>query len=406
MTQHHFSKDETDKLFHCWYNGEKVNDLLQKNRIEKLPNTSFVKHFPAIYCGLSCPYCYEDMFAFRSDPSHYKKTQMLYDTSTAHCLNCGHDLKKSNCRCEGCLLQKQEEAEALAKLQAERLQQRELKLQKYYEERQPINFDEMSMTGLIYLYALCYQSTCEDVSLISPLMNSESPFTPSVDWDVECLEPLLKYIFPFCKDDNILFFNDAGNIQWYGTKVFYKIKIENVDKSDFLESLLEYLKKKIRNSSVSDRYELHLLFEKLMISECIIFLKNERISYGLPHEAGEKTIALFKKLIQNWRLDQIYNIIWSRCKDAVALQVQNSLPKYRASNTIIGSIDRYVERAILNKWEIKSSYRDASNVQSILNYVMFNKILQFDGFGVEYNFEDVSTRIDGLISSEIVEDIE
>ncbi len=44
-------------------------------------------------------------------------------------------------------------------------------------------------------------------------------------------------------------------------------------------------------------------------------------------------------------------------------------------------------------WAIGSYYRDSSTRQSALSRVIFNKILELDGHGVEYNLQDVITKI-------------
>jgi hypothetical protein len=406
MKEKSLMKEQVDEMFFRWYKGEKVDSLLKEFHIDRIPNCSFAKHFPPIFCEMSCPYCFEDLYAFRSDSNYYKKSQVLYDISTAHCINCGHDTRKANCSCEGCISKRKENETALAEQEAERLHQRSLHLERLYNNIVPVNFEEMELIELIYLYAMGHQSTCEDITLISPFSTSEAPFTPSEDWDRECIQSLLKYIAPLCDDEKLLKIDENGSASWNGHKVFYKIKIKGIDETDYLESLLNYIKNKLKVSSISENFDFISLFERIMVYECIDYLAYMRGTLGLPHEVGTKTSALFKKLLQNWRIDQVYTIIWSRCKDALTYKVQNGLPKQHASNLIISLIDKYVDKVIQNNWEIKSYYRDSTKKQSAMSYVLFNKILELGGTGVEYNFQDVLTKLREFCNSEQLENVE
>ena len=390
------SEDQIGTIFLRWYKGEKVDSLFKELGIQKTAGKAFSKHFPPISCEIFCPYCSEELYAFRSDSTHYKKSQSAYDITTAHCLNCGHDTKKANCRCEGCELEKLKEKLTQAEKEAERLKQRAIQLERLYDTIVPIDFEKSDLIELIYLYALCYQSTCEDVTLISPPSTAESPLSPIDHWDRDIIQTLLNYIAPFCDDERLLQIDENGSASWSGQQVFYRIKIKAVDETDFLQTLLDHIKNRLQKLSLEDEFRLITLFEKLMISECIAYLDYMRNDFDLPHEVGPKTVALFKTLIQNWRIDQIYSIIWGRCKDALAYKVQNGLPKQHASNLVIGMISKYVDKAAEGRWEVKSYYRDskkAKNKQSAISYVLFNKILGLGGLGIEYNFQDVLAKL-------------
>jgi hypothetical protein len=63
---------------------------------------------------------------------------------------------------------------------------------------------------------------------------------------------------------------------------------------------------------------------------------------------------------------------------------------------VIGKIRTYVDKAIQKNWEIKFYYRSSKNKkhkQSSISYVLFNKLLDLGGYGIEYNFQDVLTRL-------------
>ncbi len=333
-----FNEQQITEIFYRWYNGEKVSSLFEELAIEKVPNCSFAKHFPPIAIETLCRNCGENLFAFRSNPPNFKKTNALYDISTAHCLNCEH-VESQTCRCTGCIEILKERNRLVAERKQERLQKRSIQLDNLYNKIVPIDLANTEIEKLIYLYSLCLQSTCEDVCLISPLSTSEAPFTPSTEWDRECIMSLLNYISPLCEDEKLLQFDENGNATWDGHKVFYRIKTGETSHLDYTEGLLRAIKDRLQQANIEETSRFISFCERLMISECIDYLRFQRESYDLPHDVGTKTTALFKKLIQNWRIDQIYSVIWRQCKEAIAYKVKNGLPKHHATNLIIGSIE-------------------------------------------------------------------
>jgi|GEM_PF-3160139 len=390
-----FDEQQITEIFYSWYNGEKVSSLLEELEVEKIPNCSLAKHFPPIALETPCRNCGENLYAFRSNPPHFKKTNALYDISTAHCLNCEH-VESETCQCTGCIEILKERNKLIAQHEQERLQKRGIQLENLFNEITPIDSDNIEIEKLIYLYSLCLQSTCEDVCLISPLSASEAPFTPSTEWQRECIMSLLDYIAPLCEDEELLQFNNNGHATWEGDQVSYRIKTGDTNHLDYLEGLLKAIKDRLKRANIEEMSRFIALCERLMICECIDYLRFQRESYHLPHEVGAKTTALFKKLIYNLRTDQIYSVIWRSCREATAYKVKNGLPKHHASNLIISSIDSYVDKATQKNWEIRSYYRDSSKRQSTLSRVIFNKILELDGHGVEHTLQDVITKINSL----------
>lgn len=393
------TQKEIDEVFSRWYQGEKVNVLLEELNIEKIPNLAFPKYFPSLPCNINCPNCSENLFAFRSNSVCFKKTNKLIDISTAHCLNCKH-VESINCSCERCSLIRKEERRIHSEKEAEKLKERAIHLERLYDQIVPIDFEKDGLTDLIYFYALCYQSTCEDVTLISPPSTAESPMTPSQEWDTEIIQSLLKYIAPFCDDEKLMQISKDESCRWSGQEVFYRIKLGGISEFEFLETLFREIQNKIKKLSTGGNLELISLYEKLMITECIAYLELMRAEFKFPHEVGAKTIVLFKALIKNWRIDQIYTIIWGQCRNALAYKEQYKLTRKHASNLIIGRIGKYVDKATQNNWEINGYYRDSrnhKNKQSTISYVLFNKVLDLGGSGIEYNFQDVMTKL-GILS--------
>lgn len=98
---------EIDIIFSRYYANESCSQLLREFYIKKITGSTFVEHFPPIYCDLLCNMCRMYLYAFRSNRSHYKKTKLLYNLSSAHCLSCGHQ-ENLSCECLECTFRKSE----------------------------------------------------------------------------------------------------------------------------------------------------------------------------------------------------------------------------------------------------------------------------------------------------------
>lgn len=379
-----------EKIFELWYSGKKVKELCNQFNITYQPNLSFVKHFPPIKGVGSCQYCKNDLFAFRSDPSYFKKHGLKHNPESAHCQACGH--KSGYCKCEGCLELQQMAKKLQEENEAKKLEKRAKDLEQLYQSKKDIDLFELSFLQLIHLYVLCYQSTVEDVALISPPSASENPLTPDPAWSKEIIGSLRDYICPFSESEKLLSFKEDGSIEWYGQEVFYRIKIQE-NPLHFQEYLLE----QIRFELPYNCEEFKSLCERLLLTECLNYIQFQREEFNLPHQVGDKTTAFFKKALTKWRVDQIYSIIWKACKDALAYKETHGLPKQHASNAIIGLMDKYLDKVEVKGWEIKSYYRNNSIPQSTMNYVLLNKILSLSGHGIEYSLMDIAAKMQSFL---------
>ena len=86
-------------------------------------------------------------------------------------------------------------------------------------------------------------------------------------------------------------------------------------------------------------------------------------------------------MLEKFSITQAYNLIWRAAKDAAAFYMRNNVNRKHTANTIVGNIQRQLDRALANNWEINSFRRNYDRPQSILSQVVFSACLKTDDGG-------------------------
>jgi len=87
-------------------------------------------------------------------------------------------------------------------------------------------------------------------------------------------------------------------------------------------------------------------------------------------------------LINNYSVSQIYTIIYRSTNNALRFQVERGVSKKHASNTIVGNVQSFAERAIIKQWDVQRYNRLKECPESALSKFFFGRILKigFAGF--------------------------
>ena len=85
----------------------------------------------------------------------------------------------------------------------------------------------------------------------------------------------------------------------------------------------------------------------------------------------------------------IFYVISKTIKDLVVYQKQNSIHNSQIKNTILGNIERYFRKAILNKWDLYFSKRFNKENLSWLGYIYFNRVFEMTGDPIDYTVIDI-----------------
>ena len=127
--------------------------------------------------------------------------------------------------------------------------------------------------------------------------------------------------------------------------------------------------------------ELIELCKEVSLHETFAFLEHMAKEHNLPIEIGEKTQLVLVRVLENYTVAQTYNFIWRACKNAAAFSTKSGITLQHAANTIPGSIERYMLKAMDNGWEITPYKRNYNLRQSIVSQVLFGTLLHTDDGG-------------------------
>jgi hypothetical protein len=203
---------------------------------------------------------------------------------------------------------------------------------------------------------------------------------------LKCIQEIIPFLqfIESCPESARL---ENDSLHWNGFSEAYRLTGTITDPKRYL---LNWLKK--CSIGCADAEFIALDIEELMFEEAVEFLERTRDEYCLPHQVGDKTELLLKKLILERPLGEVLYLIWRSCADCAALAQKRTMSRTQASNSVIGAMERLHIRGRDSGWKFKLYKRFKFAKQSWLSYVYFNLVLQLPGEGLEYSWLDVMKR--------------
>ncbi|MBB5205831.1 hypothetical protein HNQ51_003158 [Inhella inkyongensis] len=247
----------------------------------------------------------------------------------------------------------------------------------------PVSPLDLSARQIVCLAALIRLGAREDLSAIAPYKSLKTVlYSPEDDFGLQILRELyaarLVIVSPN-SDISKMSKTEAGDFQFYIDEV--ELLLPDPDPLEFIDSVEEL----IASPEFAKRHhhELEGLAKELALQECIAFLNLSLAEHQLNYSIGEKTIMVLRKGLDNFSAAQMWNFIWRAAKDAAAFFVRERVSRDHAAKTVVGSIERQIDRAIANAWSVKPFNRNFSLPQSALSMVLFNSVLKTDDGGVK-----------------------
>lgn len=255
----------------------------------------------------------------------------------------------------------------------------------------PIEVSELTLKESVYLLAFIRHSANEMLTGFNAVtMNRTERLAPQTDSDSELVRFLYKsnlislsldspqHAFTF-EGDKLTAFSLVNSI--------WQIEFHE---GDSLRNILTRIEELLFDPEfvAGDIEELTDLILEISLMECLAYLEYNLIEHNLPFKPGEKTRKVFLQALKTYSVAQIYNFIWSACKDAASYYMKGGISKRQAANAVVGSIQRKHERAIGNTWNIGEFRRNYDLPQSIVSQVVFNFMLRTDdgGFNQKLSF--------------------
>jgi len=138
----------------------------------------------------------------------------------------------------------------------------------------------------------------------------------------------------------------------------------------------------ITTTLIKDDYnEVVSLCHEISRIECLSYLSQVLAVHKLQYNHGKKTQLVISKALEAFSVGQVYNFIWRAAKDAAAFYVRQRSSRDHAAKTVVGNIERQLEQALANKWNVKAYQRNYDYRQSMVSRVLFNTMLGTDDGG-------------------------
>ena len=378
----HLNEKDLNILIQKYYSeNTTVQEILQEYQLDIQPSKLY-KHFPpAIFKEYKCIYCGSDMVANRTPKSYGNK----YNTSDLYCPNCNHRYNDKLCNCEHC---KQ------ALLDREKAKQNLIFETYNNSEINTIPFENLTFTNKIYLGTIIRALISEDLKYIKELELSNIKLSPYDNFDFDMYRKLTKekilLVSPF---SNINAFEDSDKFPsvYYISRVKYLINISKIDNS--LEKTIETIINP-EYFNLDNVEEAHNLWIEIAINECIEYLMYRIYKVKFKFNPAKKTYSLFKLLLNNFSVSQIYNIIFRSVSNTSKDYLERGISKEHAANCIIGACERYANKVLMKGWNIEPFRRNYDLPQSEISEFFFNKVIKIGdlGFDIAPNIELLKSK--------------
>lgn len=376
----HLTMLQIESLMNKYYNGVKASDIIKEYNIDTTSSKLYTL-FPPIICeDIICPVCNEPMYKERDSKSSYS-----WNKKKPFCAICGHT-DEIICKCNYCIA----EREKVRKLNEERkvriLQEKREKIKKVYDLNiVPVNYSELNFREKVFLGALLRTSLSEDMEVILPLNDAERELAPTIGYIKEILSYLIgRGVISVDSNSSIDAFLDSNEEKdiefpnvYYITMVKYRINI--VGDEDIKNILSKIINPK--SFSDEDKEDALNIWKEIALEECIEYFEYQMESVRFDFNIGEKTIAIFKDLLENFSVSQIYGIIYKSVANATKYYQESSVSKKQAANSVIGGCQRYAERAMINNWELAKYSRIKELPQSMISEFFFDRVIGVGSLG-------------------------
>lgn len=376
----HLTMLQIESLMNKYYNGVKASDIIKEYNIDTT-SSKLYSLFPPIICeDIICPVCNEPMYKERDSKSSYS-----WNKKKPFCAICGHT-DEIICKCNYCIA----EREKVRKLNEERkvriLQEKREKIKKVYDLNiVPVNYSELNFREKVFLGALLRTSLSEDMEVILPLNDAERELAPTIGYIKEILSYLIgRGVISVDSNSSIDAFLDSNEEKdiefpnvYYITMVKYRINIVGD------EEIKNILSKIINPKSFSDadKEDALNIWKEIALEECIEYFEYQMKSVRFDFNIGEKTIAIFKDLLENFSVSQIYGIIYKSVANATKYYQESSVSKKQAANSVIGGCQRYAERTMINNWELAKYSKIKELPQSMISEFFFDRFIGVGSLG-------------------------
>lgn len=239
----------------------------------------------------------------------------------------------------------------------------------------------LAFEDAVALLSLLRAGGSEDFSIIEPVSSYAIPFTPSSEMDGEVLRHLIDQALieahPDSALDAFILNEDSSDVDGFYTQdiMYYPLIGPDLAARRQWVAELENIFR-LREWPAEWQQSWAPLWKRIALHECLDYLRIVLTEHKLPFQAGEKTRLVLEQALDDFSAAQVFNMTWQAAKEAAAFYMRGGVTPQHAANTAIGGIQRRVERARNEKWDVHSFRRRFDRPISMTARVLFETAMQ------------------------------
>ena len=243
------------------------------------------------------------------------------------------------------------------------------------------------------MLALIRAGAYENFSSIRPLELFDVPLSPQEELDHEIVKMLYRnnqlFVHPNSSLDAFTPLIDGKIDKFYTGKVMWlwRPTINDKERKEpwrLAAEIENIFKAGEWPKQWAEKGEHMLLWKKVALNECFVYLRHSLEQHQMSFNPGEKTIQTFLSLLNDFSVGQMWCFIWRAAKDAAAYYQRGGISRQQAANSVVGSIQRQAERALAGEWIVPNYRRIPQIPISMITQVLFVTALKMDDNWMEF----------------------
>lgn len=380
----HLNEGQVSDLLEGYYvQEEKVSDLISKFEIDIIPSKLVSLFPPTVHDDLLCPYCEDESLASKA------VSRNSHSSPSPKCLICSHE-HKNYCRCKNCNAARREYEESKIS------RKQDIIFEAYYVDYPPCpSIDELSHIDALYLLSVIRHSADENFKHVVPFREANPELAPTFEFINDITKHLYsKGFIHICYDSDVEAFvfddEETQTTAYYPARVSWRLlpSLTIDEKKKFIKEL----EKIVGGDShpVEWRKDIISLWMKIAKFECIEYLIYSANQRNIPlDKIGQKTHSIFETVLESYSIGQVFNFIFQSAMSTNDYAIRENIPKYKAKNMFIGSIQRKADKAKAEGWTIKNSRRDFNCPQSVVSATFFDTFMGLGSAVLETNMPQI-----------------
>lgn len=367
----HLDAASTQMLMNRYYSGENIQSLIAEFDVCCKPGELWRLFPPTPVTDRRCPVCEGQLELRRVSRSRLRLT-----VEPAHCSACSH-IMSTSCHCDYC----NDERTELAFREVANAKAAVINFCQDQQifTRPPLEPEHLNAESAIALLTLVRCGGWIDETTIGALSGAAVLYAPKsiIDRLVTAYLITPRLIAPATTSSLDAFqVVDGAVVRWSVQGVRWRLLFEMPTR--FIERLEGLMTEQCPENW---KYGAEQLWRQLAVGECVEFCAYCLQQRRLPLPGALATQQLFDNLLRTYSVSQCFQIIWTGAREVADFLVRKQPNRQHASNYFVGACQRWADRALAEKWNVKGFRRNYDLPRSELSHVLHDVFFRHGELG-------------------------